>query len=744
MLKPDDPASDEVVLVDPPTAPAAAPHRPPTSRRKEKLTGGPASAGDAARPVHVHDDAPPLRAGAPEAESAAAADVRRGDARGVDAGDGDGLPVGERESPLQLKGPHHLLVESNVTEMSHSRSRSPGHSTESHSPLSFVLPAPSSSSSASARSLSPSRDAVDIRVHEKSERSSPVPVLLQEGAAQDLKPDNGNAPANGHTVGNGARSDEIERVASSSSSASLTAPAPTQKPRSKAQKRSPSPELPPQRPPLQTIRLEIQLGGPDNYSVDIAELARGTGQRAPTPPPVKRDTSESEGEDDEAKEKGVGKGKGRSGKRKSLAAEYYDLEDPFIDDSELAIDERTYFAQTKQQGFYVSSGEVALLKDKAKDRDHNKASGKKPKSKKNLVPLIIPLAGSQAVSEAAAAVPSEWKKTASFGPSSLHMRMAPGTQDTPISVSDSEETRASAFANGLKRKASNEVSTGGKKKRKMVEIEMFHPELQAALHELKAAIAHESFEQKGKFPPTLKPVLARVALKAIVCGEYNDSFFSLMPKLFIYNKFTMTKLIKRTVYADHQKLLLARQDELLEELAQLADDGFAKAQEEYDKSVQGWERRQEKAKVETVSVEGTPAPESATPSVNGAALPGAENMMETDGAPKDGALSTGAAAAAAHSSQHMPSKRYRLTERMRNIIWELVVLSNESCRIENEKNTLENSAVQVSEQGTRKVLYQKIVAAFPEGWMSSGQISREVSVMKKRFEAQQVEEGAAS
>jgi Ubinuclein conserved middle domain len=40
-------------------------------------------------------------------------------------------------------------------------------------------------------------------------------------------------------------------------------------------------------------------------------------------------------------------------------------------------------------------------------------------------------------------------------------------------------------------------------------------------------------------------------------------------------------------------------------------------------------------------------------------------------------------------------------------------------------STLEGSASQVSEQGLRKALYQKIVAAFPEGWMSSGQVSRE-------------------
>ena len=47
--------------------------------------------------------------------------------------------------------------------------------------------------------------------------------------------------------------------------------------------------------------------------------------------------------------------------QRNNASEYYDTTDPFIDDSELAQDERTFFAQTKQKGFYVSSGQVALL-----------------------------------------------------------------------------------------------------------------------------------------------------------------------------------------------------------------------------------------------------------------------------------------------------------------------------------------------------------------------------------------------
>ena len=55
---------------------------------------------------------------------------------------------------------------------------------------------------------------------------------------------------------------------------------------------------------------------------------------------------------------------------------------------------------------------------------------------------------------------------------------------------------------------------------------MFNDALQPVLYELKAAIAKESFEQKGKFPPSLKPMLTKVALQAIHCGEYSDNFFS--------------------------------------------------------------------------------------------------------------------------------------------------------------------------------------------------------------------------
>lgn len=48
------------------------------------------------------------------------------------------------------------------------------------------------------------------------------------------------------------------------------------------------------------------------------------------------------------------------------------------------------------------------------------------------------------------------------------------------------------------------------------------------------------------------------------------------------------KLIKRLVYAEHHQLLVARQDELLEELKELADGGFEQAYTEWERNVTNW------------------------------------------------------------------------------------------------------------------------------------------------------------
>ncbi|KAG9079730.1 hypothetical protein FS749_008290, partial [Ceratobasidium sp. UAMH 11750] len=135
--------------------------------------------------------------------------------------------------------------------------------------------------------------------------------------------------------------------------------------------RSPSP-LPPPPPPMLTVRLEWSLPRPgtaehnEKYAVNVREMARDTGQRHATPVPPTRapmDSDDDGAKGDTSAVEGAGKEvKRRRRKRKEEDSEY-DLSDAFIDDSDLQRDSRTHFAQTKQQGFYVSSGEVALVKD---------------------------------------------------------------------------------------------------------------------------------------------------------------------------------------------------------------------------------------------------------------------------------------------------------------------------------------------------------------------------------------------
>ncbi|KAF5347314.1 hypothetical protein D9756_009930 [Leucocoprinus leucothites] len=479
----------------------------------------------------------------------------------------------------------------------------------------------------------------------------------------------------------------------------------TAKPRSK-KPRSPSPSPPPplQVPPLTTIRLEIRLGGPENYEVDVSKIAKDTGQRPPTPPPritvtTKHPVSESEQEP----ETDGGKKKKR---RKNPTSDYYDVNDPFIDDSELALDERTYFAQTKQQGFYVSSGEVALLKDK---------TPKKPKSKK-MISLATAI-------NASTIKPENANEAAATG-------VGAGGEENGTTTKQEEDGDERV---GQKRKRYVTIVDNGKK-RKVVDQTSFHPELQVGIEKLKDAIKAENWAQKGKFPPGLKPQLSALALQAIKLDEYDEHFFSLMPALFPYNKFTMTKLIKRTVFPDHTKLLMDRQEELLKELKTLTEEGMSKAEEEWEKAVVAWDRRKEKAKPDL------------QPGDSAAPTRHPTEEMDVDGQPP---ISTALADAEGKESggdgkkdekgAQPPQKRYRLTEQMKNIVWQLVLLSNECCRLENEKNSLEGSVIQVSEQGSRKNLYQRIVAQFPDGWMNSGQISREVSVMKKKYEKEAME-----
>jgi hypothetical protein len=109
------------------------------------------------------------------------------------------------------------------------------------------------------------------------------------------------------------------------------------------------------------------------------------------------------------------------------------------------------------------------------------------------------------------------------------------------------------------------------------------------------------------------------------------------------------------------------------------------------------DKRQEKARLEAAAAgSGDPDVVGEHPNAPTAPTRHSTEEMEVDGDAKDrdkdkdkekedGAPQSTAPTTAAGKDPHPPSKRYRLTESMKAIVWRLVTLSNECCRLENEK-----------------------------------------------------------
>jgi hypothetical protein len=73
-----------------------------------------------------------------------------------------------------------------------------------------------------------------------------------------------------------------------------------------------------------------------------------------------------------------------------------------------------------------------------------------------------------------------------------------------------------------------------------------------------------------------------------VRDEYDDPFWDALPKIFPYNRFTMKKLVARTIFVAHSELLNNRTEEMLAELKSLVDEGFENAKEEQKHAVEHW------------------------------------------------------------------------------------------------------------------------------------------------------------
>ncbi|KAG9126706.1 hypothetical protein FRC07_002291 [Ceratobasidium sp. 392] len=485
--------------------------------------------------------------------------------------------------------------------------------------------------------------------------------------------------------------------------------------------RSPSP-LPAPPPPMLTVRLEWSLPRPgtaehnDKYAVNVRDMARETGQRHATPVPAIRapmDSDDDGAKGDTSAVEGAGKEVKRRRRKRREEDSEYDLSDAFIDDSDLQRDSRApVYKRTPS-----------------------------PPASSPIAPLALP----------PIATPSN---DPGFKPdlshlSSFNSEPGDGTRQSPIALDDARWDRSGhstsvvspagdvsgrmgspgASGYGTKRQRTETNGAGGSgtvtpsgtngeaknKKQRKAEGEPFSVEMERLFAELHREVDTYSWENKAKFPPNLKPRLVQVATEALRLGEYGENFFNRLPKIFPYNRFTMMKLTKRLIYSAHNEKLRRRCDELMVELKEHVDQGLSVQESLHQAALEAWEAKKASAlakwQEEMDQAQSNGVPQDQLPVRPMGLLSGWMAMQDPP----------------------MPQKRYRWNDVIKDNVWQQVCLCNEIAALANEAHGFDpNIAQKVSEQSLRKNLYQKIVGVFPEGWLTSNLISREVSEMKRK------------
>ncbi|WFD30866.1 hypothetical protein MSPP1_001890 [Malassezia sp. CBS 17886] len=407
--------------------------------------------------------------------------------------------------------------------------------------------------------------------------------------------------------------------------------------------------------------------------------------------------------------------------KKRRADEYdvgsYDTKDPFVDDSELRVDEPTHIVKTSSDGYYVAVGSVELAHTKGGSSSRSFADFRSARpdgasaSQHGSVGQINKLLAKRAASRrrdgrvagepaqkgperdaaqddalradtaATAAAPAD-----SAGASAV--ATPPALPSAPRAPSPASAASAAHAGEPVSTPTEPPAAPAEKAKKNKYPTRPVHPQLQQMFDQLRALAQRASFAVKTKFPPELKPPLVETAKLAVELDEYNENFFNYLPTIFPYNRFTMMKLTKREFFHKHMEYYTELQEEHLDRLYTLIRESFPKQVAEHAAMAKGG--RQD--------------------------APAGDDARDADGA----------------GGEEL-SKRFRWSEEMRDELFTVVTVENAMSEIRNEKLTLESAGDTYSEINARKALYKRIADFVPEdGWLNTTNVSREYGQLKKR------------
>lgn len=347
----------------------------------------------------------------------------------------------------------------------------------------------------------------------------------------------------------------------------------------------------------------------------------------------------------------------------------YDTKDPFVDDSELGVDEPTHVVRTRADGFYVVKGPVALACAKASTMESSRSASAFRSSLGAGVgqgwaagtnKLLAKRAASRKLQQSNQATPSDSTATTPSDtstakpPAPASDSSSSGAADpapaTTAAASTTTEHGTPANAAPMEKADTKKLTAREKRKNKYPTVPV-HPQLQAMFDHLKQLVSKASFAVKTKFPPELKPPLIETAKLAVELDEYNDNFFNYLPSIFPYNRFTMMKLTKREFFHKHMEYFRELQEEHLDRLGKMIDESFPTQLADYE------------AMCRERGVEGKD---------------NEEGGMDEDG-------ETAADDARLQIEPDDMTKRFRWSDEMRDELFTIVTVENAMSEIRNEK-----------------------------------------------------------
>ncbi|KAI8359824.1 hypothetical protein BD560DRAFT_405361 [Blakeslea trispora] len=221
-----------------------------------------------------------------------------------------------------------------------------------------------------------------------------------------------------------------------------------------------------------------------------------------------------------------------------------------------------------------------------------------------------------------------------------------------------------------------------KKKKVPVDLKPLDPEIEVLMEKLRYDVQFESFENKAKFPLVLKPTVLEAGLVALRKNRVIDeNLVQHLMKILPYNRFTLKKFLTT-------KSGQMRVDELQQEIDELA----ILLKQTIDKMMP----EQQRAFNEKL----------------------AQSQPSTD--------------------EDAPTPKFRCNDEVRKILYDIIQTEEQSIHIANQvalhKDPEKKQEALASDGKARKLMYQRLLSCWPEGWMNSYEMSRQYSQFKSKIQ----------